>query len=411
MKKGNPKASERPEFAQKLILWRKQQGLTMKQLSVQLNVSESYISRLEGGERHPSREFVLGLAAALFPEGNDLLRDELLIAAGFTPIHIEKFVDHADSVNIYQRLVNHNPQDFRAYLFLIVALIKEGKHETAQQKIATGMDLFDNSVQLQSLLSTLELSKKNYIRALNYQLAAIRDFEKEPDKRLCGTTYQDLMLNLGVIHFIKGYEHIDTSLQADTQLNSEKHNQEKTLALEHLHEARECFRKGLAIAPDNIYILDEYARTTFNLACIATPAEAVDLWQETIRGFHKVLYSPHKLDLSYQDVVQSAIFLAHAYSKSGQFAEAEHNINVIEACLPENWLIHYVKACFYSLKYEYTGDVMLLNQAEQSLSRAVKCKDPNNMAAQEALNDPDIKGLRQAKGPLFDPILQLENQI
>lgn len=411
VKKKKPQMKERPEFAQKLIQWRKQQGLTMKQLSTQLQVSESYISRLEAGERHPSREFVMSLAPVLFPEGNPLLQDELLIAAGFTPLRIEKFIDHADSVNIYQRLVNHNPQDFRAYLFLIVALIKEGKYETARTKIATGMELFDNSVQLQSLLSSLELSKKNYSEALAYQWAAIRDFEKETDKRLCGTTYQDLLLNLGVIHFIKGYEHIDESLNAERCQDYAKQESEQKEALKHLQEAQDCFKKGLAIAPGDIYILDEYARTTFNLACIAPPSKAPELWQETIQGFQKVIYSPLKQDLSYQDVIQSAIFLAHAYSKSGHFIEAEHNINLIEACLPENWLIHYVKACFFSLKYEYTGEAMFLEQAEIALGRSMACKDPANMAALEAQTDPDIKGLRQARGPSFDNLLQLENLI
>jgi len=76
-----------PNFAARLVLWRKRRGLSQLQLAMAADCSQRHISFLELGRTQPSREMVLRLAAAL----DVSLRhsNELLLAAGYAPIWAE----------------------------------------------------------------------------------------------------------------------------------------------------------------------------------------------------------------------------------------------------------------------------------------------------------------------------------
>src|SRR3990167_10823980 len=71
-------------FGEKLQFLRKAQGLTQIDLSRLSQLSKSYVSFLETGIRHPSREVVLRLAEVLGADTVPEVREELLLLAGFT---------------------------------------------------------------------------------------------------------------------------------------------------------------------------------------------------------------------------------------------------------------------------------------------------------------------------------------
>lgn len=63
---------------------RQARHFTQSQLADLIRVATSYISRLEAGDRNPSRQVVLDLATALALDDRD--RDQLLAAAHHLPV-------------------------------------------------------------------------------------------------------------------------------------------------------------------------------------------------------------------------------------------------------------------------------------------------------------------------------------
>lgn len=71
-------------FAPLLKHHRAHRRLTQGQLAAAIGIATSYISRLEAGDRNPSRQVVLDLAQALSLD--DTHRDQLLAAARHLPV-------------------------------------------------------------------------------------------------------------------------------------------------------------------------------------------------------------------------------------------------------------------------------------------------------------------------------------
>ncbi len=79
--------SDSVSFGMLLKQWRNQRGLSQLDLAVTSQVSQRHISFLESGRANPSREMVLQLAIGL--EIPLRQQNQMLSAAGFTPIHTE----------------------------------------------------------------------------------------------------------------------------------------------------------------------------------------------------------------------------------------------------------------------------------------------------------------------------------
>ena len=307
--KNNCRGKQYSPFSEKIIHLRKQNGLRMKDLGKITGISESYISLLEAGERQPSREVVKKLANAFFPEGNEAGLNELLIAAGFTPTNIETIAGNKDLISIYEQVLEANIHDFKTYISLVIALIRAGKYKTAQEKIQKGLQIFSDSVQLQALLASLELAKGNYDSAILIQQAAIEQYklyspkvgnrhacslpnEKQevphissplmnvgngrdrslPNETSLPSPFQssfpakgislscqrrgqgevgeseflsNLLLNLGVIYFMKGSEHLGSKISADNNNDAETSEKEKKEAIKSFHAARDKYKEAL----------------------------------------------------------------------------------------------------------------------------------------------------------------------
>lgn len=396
------KNRESSAFGQKLRDLRKKRKVTMKHLADLLEVSESYISRLETGERHPDKELILKLGSLLFPEGNEGEVDALLIAADYTPLKLDQMTGRDDLIHHFQQVLEEDPRNFRAFNALIISLIKQEKFEIAKQKIQEGLRRYDASIHLQVLLGALELAQGQFDQALSYQQAALEAFDRHPDGG-AGLYLQrsDLLLNLAVIYFLKGYHGVDGYLQSPSPA---AYAQARSFLL----QASESLKRALSLDQEDIYILDEHARVLFNLAYLDESAGKQASYAEVVAAFEQVITSDEKSRLNYSELIESSLFLVHAYAKNQDFRAAERHINIIECCLPNYWLVHYIKACLYNRRFTSDGQQSWLEKGLRSLERAAAIPEGGARLRQEAPFDPDLKAIRAYDTPRFQKLLKPE---
>lgn len=395
MPKRKQNAPEKSPFSMKLALLRKEKGLKMDSLAQAVGVSKSYISLLESGGRQPSRDVVLKLAGALSQQNPEQVRDELLILAGFAPVNTRAISAYQDAIQIYEQSLLSDPNNFQLFSRLILALIKTGRQEQAQEQIQQGLQHFTEMVQLQFLLAQLELSKGHFQAAILNMQTALQHFEQNPVQVPTHLRHADLIFNLGTIYFIQGH-----SLMGKAIHNRETFQQ----VLEAFATASDYFQQALTETPEDIYMLDEYARLLFNRAYLLNNPNA---WQDTIAIYRRLLIQPHKHELGPQPLMESASFLAHAYTKSGAFDEAELTLGLLSAFNPDYWLVHYLQACLQAQRYAHSNQKNDLHSALQALERALEL-DPQ--AQTEAQSDPDLAPLRQAASKAFEKLLKKERK-
>lgn len=342
---------------------RKSLKLTQLGLGQQIDVSKSYISFLEKGVRHPSREVADKIARVLFPNTPDK-QDELLILAGFSSDNIkDNYINNMESLS--------PGDDFRRYLISVLAAIKAGQFELARDKIETGLKYYDKPAQMHTLLAHLELAKGKYEHAIISQQAAIQHYNLIEENDLEDLKYSDFLVNLGVMYFFKGDHHM-FAYRDEQESDKELSERELARAQKYYLMAQEQFLKGLELESDNVYYWDEYARLLFNLADISSRTQAQKFWQETIDSFEKVLSLPNKHILGQNTLAESTIYLAHAYSKMGEFQISNTILNVLTNYVDKNWLVYYIKACRLSMLYESEPNDSLLDQALIDLKTAFK---------------------------------------
>lgn len=404
MPKGKQNDTRQSPFSRRLSVLRKEKGLNMEKLAQAIAVSKSYISLLEAGERQPSREVVLKLAEVLFPGGNANARDELLILAGFAPVNSDAAAAYRDAVSTYEQSLSQHPEDFSTYLRLVYALIKAGRATQAQEKIQQGLQRFSEGVQLQALLSTLELSRGNYTAALLNQQTTLQSYQMHPDRENLGIREADLHFNLGAVYFLRGYDALGLFL-AENQASA------REAALADFAQAAAKFEAAMEMAPEDVFICDEYARLSFNQAFLMDETSSQPYWERTIANFKRVLISSQKQRLGQQTLMESGAFLAHAYTKSGRFAEAELTLGLLDSFNPGYWLVHYIEACFCSLVYGHDPQKNWLDRGLMALQSALNANGGNNPARAEARHDPDLNHLRQARKRDFARILNQGEEV
>jgi transcriptional regulator with XRE-family HTH domain len=96
---------EGSQFARLLKQFREEQGISQSRLAEASQFDHSYVSRLESGNRAPTREAVSKLADALRLDASQ--RDSLLAAAGFMPQRVESlFADEPVLSDVFSLLHN-----------------------------------------------------------------------------------------------------------------------------------------------------------------------------------------------------------------------------------------------------------------------------------------------------------------
>lgn len=378
-------------FSMRLASLRKEKGLNMESLATAVGVSKSYISLLESGGRQPSRDVVLQLARALGGDGS-ALRDELLILAGFAPVDTQSISAYQDVLSIYEQALALAPDNLQTFSRYVLALIKAGRQAQAQERIQEGLQRFRDIVQLQSLLAYSELGKGHYAAAIVNQETALRQFELQTDSQL---RKADLIFNLGSIHFMQGYA-------AQGHFLANQDPAARSQALASYAKAEALFETARQLAPDDAYILDEFARLRFNQAYLA-PSDAA--WQATIAIYRQLLTTPHKLVLGAQQLMESAAFMAHAYTQSGALDQAELTLGLLSSFNSSYWLVHYLEACLHCRRYEIDPSAESLSAGLAALARAL-ANDVHGAAHHEAAQDPDLVILRQQRPAEFAQLLK-----
>lgn len=379
------KAVQATALSIKLSELRARRGFSRDELGEKVDVSATYIGMLESGERQPSRELVLKLGQVFFNPQQSAQIDDLLLLAGFSPIHSPIPSAPKDAIELRAEAAEADQANFQAFSAWIMALLKSGNTEEAQGALQKGFQRFSAHIQLQSLLAMLELSKGQYAEAIASQSYAIQCFLQQAAEQV---HLADLQLNLGEMYFIK----------ALAEQNTEQ-------AVLDLQAACEYLAQALELAREDIYIRDEYARASFNLASLLTGSAAQKQWQHCIACFHQVLAAPNQQLLGNTVLKEASVFLALAYAKQAQFHQAQLALQIVSALSPDYWLVYYVQAVCKCLEYQQTSDPALLQAALQDLKKANILPDSQNRTQAEALNDPDFEPLRQHCFEQFQKIL------
>lgn len=387
---------EKSPFSIRLKTLRKEKRLNMDNLAAAVGVSKSYISLLESGGRQPSREVVLKLAEAL--DSGDSIRDELLILAGFAPVNQRAIAAYRDALQMYEQSLSQEPDNFRLFSRLVMALVRSGRYEQARERIQAGLQQFTHTVELQCLLAQLELSKGQYQAAILNQENALRHFEQS-SKSALSLSKADLVFNLGAIYFMQAYTQLGEALAAP---QSELYKE----VCQRFETGRQHFETALEAEPEDVYMQDEYARLLFNRAYLLQDDAA---WGQTIQAYRSLLTSPHKQNLGAQPLMESAAFLAHAYTKRQAFDEAELTLGLLSAFNPNYWLVAYLEACLHSQRHVVDQKKEHLDQALCALKSALEL-DEHGQAHHEASHDPDLAELRQKRPKEVARLLQKEHR-
>ncbi len=374
-------------FGEKLQFLRKAQGLTQIDLSRLSQLSKSYVSFLETGIRHPSREVVLRLAEVLGADTVPEVREELLLLAGFT---VENPAALKTSQNAGGKSLR---KDFYSFLQYTLQLIRQGSYERAQQNIEQGFQKFQKPAQMQTLLAHLELAQNHFEQAILLQKTALQHAHLSSGEQERGLTEVDLRLNLGVMFFLWGDQ---ANFAEPPQIQA---------AYQRYVQALQEFERGLAQEPQHLYLLDEVGRVHFNLAEVSPPEEALRHWQGCIQRFRSVLSHPAKQQLSADILSESAAFLALAYSKTQQFEMAGLVLDILSLNGPDNWLLHYIQACYHSLSYHLGQDPYHLERGLLSLKQAVQL-DPAARVQAKRDQTKDLAPLAQVCAQEFEEVLQ-----
>lgn len=373
-------------FGERILALREKRGLTRDEIGQRAEVSKTYIGMLESGERQPSREMVLKLGQAFYPEGNQTAWDDLLLLAGFSPLSPLPPEQHPDVIERLELALAEQSDNFKTFSALVISLIRQGHHDQAQARLQAGFQSFSERVKMQALLAMLELSKGRCEDALSTQQFAISLYQQDP-AREPGVQLADLKLNLGTMHFIYAYEQLANNLPES--------------ALISFAQAREILAEAARLAPQDVYILDEYARACFNLAYAQNGQAEQSLWQDTISAFNAVLGLESKQSLGLPMLKEASAFLALAYAKCGQMPEAELSLRLLTTFCPHYWLLNYVEACCLCLGYATDPDPQRLDKALLKLEQAASLPDPHNRTRSEAPHDPDLEPLRQHRSQAF----------
>lgn len=382
------KASKATLFSERMSNLRKRAGLTMTALSEQIGVTPSYVSLLESGERQPSRDVVDRLAEVFFEASEINACDEFRMLAGLSPTQTDKIIAPYDLRSSYEQGLQKTPDDFKLFTALVRLLLKTHQDDQAKHKIHEGLRRFDQSDQLQTLLALLELSHKHFQGAETVQKAALEQYQsKESDP---AQLLADLHTNLGLIYYLWG----ESVPQPDPQ------------ALEYFQLARKQYQAALKIVPEDVYLLDEYARLCFQLARLSGEAQGSQLWELGMEAFRKVIAHENNQILGRQALREACISMAEASAHLGRFDEAELILMLTRSLSPEFWPTHYALACIYSLQYEGKRQNVYLDRALTGLRQAFEAQPKDQHLRNRAQSDPNLSLLRQKRRKAFDALIK-----
>lgn len=379
-------------FGTRLQTLRREYKLTQIDLSEHAQLSKSYISFLESGIRHPSRDVVLRLSETICPQ-NTAIRDELLILAGFTPIDMP--------VTVSIQSPPYLPDDFKSFLSYVLHLIRQKEFEQAENQIQQGFTRFKLTAQMQTLLAHLELARGSFEQAVLFQNTAIQHYHLSPSEHDKGLSLVDFILNLGVMYFLWA----DQALFAATGQSAKQSALLRQQAQLRYQQALETYQRGLELDDHHLYLLDEIGRVHINLADLMNVQEARTHWRQAIIALRKVLAHPNKHELNSPTLRETAAFLALAYAKNQEFEAAFLVLDTLNIDKHRQWSVFYIYACCACLAFEHNQQTEWLTSALIALSKAFEY---DQTATEEQLKsdiERDLKALKQYQAKELEKVI------
>lgn len=366
------------EFQAALTYFRQQQELSMAALARKLDISEAYISLLESGKRQPSRKFIKRLLSSCQGEMPEGFAEHLLNLTGF----------ELDLKGLQTDPLRTGHYRFKRFTAFVLSLIREHHYEQAHQEIQRGLQHFQKPLEINMLSGYLELTRGNYPQALVAMQAAWQISSLQLDADISSEFAPvEILANIGTVYFTMGSEQLSIRFSAQLEGKVSKAKAARTQAIQYFEESEKYLLQVLQEQPAHLYALDEYARLLFNLADLHPGKQGLPYWQQAIAHYRQVLQHPDRFQMPQSHLWEAGCFVAHAYSKLKQFAQAREQLHLILSYQPAYWLPWYTLACNYNLNLKEAHDTAFILAGKAALKRAIELHPD---AQSQAEIDPDL---------------------
>ena len=348
-------------FGRELGFIRQRAKYSQYALAKDLELSRSYICKLESGERPASKELILKIAQVLKMDDYNL--NKLFILSDIDP------------------QLSDNHESFQICLRLALEFKKKGLLDKAKSLIDFGISLFDNMIELYALMANSNLLNNNYDDAINANEKALSDYSKlgGAEKSKLGITEAEIIHNLGTVYFERALndnkEREQLIISGWTDPAAEEQNKLPLARLEKgirsdLDISVEKIESAFSLEPQNEHIMDQLARIYFNQSELAKGDKKAVHLQKSV-DFYELLISRNSNDeeenMNKQD---ASVFLSLAFAKLFKLGEAGRLINTVINYKPLYYLGYYTKSCIYS--FNGKNNETALEIAYDSLKHAIK---------------------------------------
>lgn len=368
-------------FGTELAQIRKRANLSQYQLAKEMEISRSYIFRLESGERKPNKDLIIKISDVLKTSNYDLTK--LLVLADIDPV------------------IENNNDGFKLSFHLALELKNKGLVDQAKYLIEIAMKIFKNKIELNALLANLNLLNNDYEGAIKANEDTLRYLEEIPKSKRAkiGISQAEIIHNTGYVYFERGLEKNDHRDKAIIQ-NWEANNKEIEEFIEELkNEIIVDFDKALEkieiaynLELDNLHIVDQLARLYYHKANLITNEEERECLFNKSISLYDILISSNSDKIEDFKKQEASIFIAVALGKIFKLNEAARIINTVINYKPLYYFGYFAKSCIYSINGKNNKEALEISF--NSLLRSLKL----NSALKEYLKlEVDLYNLRFSK--------------
>ncbi|MFN8670460.1 MAG: helix-turn-helix transcriptional regulator [Candidatus Sericytochromatia bacterium] len=322
-------------FGKELALIRKKNNYTQYKLAKEIELSKSYILRLENGERPPNLGIIEKITKFFSLNKYETIK---LLHLGNLDINIED-----------------TNEDFKLCYKLSLELKNKYLFSKAQDLIKIALNIFKNDIKLTILSANLKTLQKKYNEAieLNKELIIITEGLKDKERKTLGISKAEIIHNLGYVYFERALDNIELRVLEVVKSWEEKKksNEVEILTqkiLDDIDIAIEKLEIAYNIEKNNLTIVDQLARIYFNKAELSYNEERIELFNKTVILYDLVISKEDK-DFEHSKKEEASIFLALALAKLFRVTDALRIVNTIINYRPLYYLGYYVKACIYSI--------------------------------------------------------------
>ena len=388
-----------------------------------INCSESYMSLIESGVKSPSVHLLDLIASILNMSTHE--KGELLLIYKRVPNDFEFAVrsnlkESLKLTNIDKLKSKYkNDKSKQNFNNLIRSLVLEGKQEQATELLKSAPDFSSGFIDLQDRTAKMAALTGNYDFAIQaFQLA----FESCTDEY--AYTKADMLMNIGICYFSKALKISDSD-----PVNS----------LEFMLMSKHYLEESLKLWDAYIYCLDEYARCNYHIGDMflgflrnnkklefdktknekinglfgqlsnSKQSENIEKlsvahFNSALTTYRQILAHSERGDLPEKALKEAVYFYAYTLCKMKEFDEALIWINSINI-LDQNWLTHFIKACYSNMRYEWDKKTENLDESIKHIIIAFEYEPETVKDMLISEKDKDLKSVWLNKKTEIDEIM------